>query len=95
MSTGSICRCWGLTRRAVDVAPMSRPDVDTALIFAYIYLRLYLSGVWGCEFLKPYYVVSWICVPDRPTLSYIFLRFRLGLLRPTDPKRGGTKRRRL
>ena len=28
-----------------------------------------------------------LCVPDRPTLSYDFVRFRLGLFRPTDPPR--------
>ena len=34
-----------------------------------------------------YEVISGLCVPDRPTLSCDFLRFRLGLLRPTDPPR--------
>ena len=35
----------------------------------------------GCE------VESGLCVPDRPTLSYDFSHFRLGLPRPTDPPR--------
>ena len=30
---------------------------------------------------------SGLCVPDRPTLSYDFSHFRLGLPRPTDPPR--------
>ena len=49
-----------------------------------------ISRPWGLSayaLVGGYEVESGLCVPDRPTLSYDFSHFRLGLPRPTDPPR--------
>ena len=49
-----------------------------------------ISRPWGLSayaLVGGYEVESGLCVLDRPTLSYDFSHFRLGLPRPTDPPR--------